>query len=94
LEWASSAKILLASAASGAIAYSLISQLSFNSWIQLIAGGTVFLLAFFIITPITRTVDRTDTENLRQMLAELGPLSPLFNFILDIIERLVTFLRV
>ncbi len=94
LEWVSSAKILLASAASGAIAYALISQLSFNSWIQLIAGAAVFLLAFLIITLITRTVNRTDTENLRQMLAELGPLRPLFNFILDIIERLMTFLRV
>jgi stage V sporulation protein B len=94
LEWTSSAKILLASATSGAIAYSLISQLSFNSWIQLIAGAAVFLIAFLIITPMTRTVNRTDTQNLRQMLAELGPLRPLFNFILDIIERLMTLLRV
>jgi len=93
VDWISSAKILLASATAAAITHTSLSQLSFSSWIKLIVGGTIFLFTFLTITLSTRTLDRSDLNNLREMLSELGPLSHLSNFLLDIIEKLITIFR-
>jgi O-antigen/teichoic acid export membrane protein len=90
VDWISSTKILLSSATAAAITYIALSQLSFSSWIKLIVGATIFLFTFLTITLSTRTVNRPDINNLREMLSELGPLSHLFNFLLNIIEKLIT----
>ena len=90
VDWTSSTKILLSSGTAAAITYTILSQLSFSSWIKLIIGGTIFLFTFLTITLSIRTVNRSDINNLREMLSELGPLSHLLNFLLNIIEKLIT----
>jgi O-antigen/teichoic acid export membrane protein len=85
----SASKILLASAAAGATAFAVLSQLNFNSWIELIIGGIIFVFAYVTIILLTRTVNRSDINNLREMLSEFGPLSPVVNFILNIIEKMI-----
>ena len=93
VDWNSSAKIFLSSATAAAITYLIISQLSFSSWIILIIGLVIFIPVFIIAILLTRTINRSDINNLREMLSELGPLRRLFNFLLNIIEKLMTILR-
>jgi O-antigen/teichoic acid export membrane protein len=90
VEWISSTKILLSSATAAAVTYAILSQLSFNSWIKLIIGITIFLPTFLISILITRTINKQDINNIREMLSELGPLSHLLNFLLNIVEKLIT----
>jgi O-antigen/teichoic acid export membrane protein len=90
LDLISAAKILLASAAAGAITFSVLSQLNFSSWIELIIGGIIFVFSYIIILLLVRTVDQSDINNLREMLSEFGPLSLVVNFLLSIIEKMIS----
>jgi len=89
VDWASSTKILLSSGIAAAITYAILSQLSFNSWIQLAIGITIFLSTFLISILITKAINKQDINNLKEMLSQLGPLSRLLNFLLNMIERLI-----
>jgi O-antigen/teichoic acid export membrane protein len=93
VDWSSSVRILLSGAAASAITYVLISQFAFSSWIALIVGAIVFLFSFLLAILLTRAIDRSDIKNLRDMLGGLGPLHRLFSFFLNIIEKLMTILR-
>jgi stage V sporulation protein B len=90
VDWISSTKILLTSTTAAAITYTILSQLSFNSWIKLVIGITIFLPTFLISILITKTINKQDINNIREMLSELGPLSHLLNFLLNIVEKLIT----
>ena len=93
VHWASSAKILLSSAAAAALTFALITQLRvLPSLIQLIVGVAVFTASYVTATILTRTFNTADIKNLRDMFTALGPLQPLFNTILNIIEKLMTIL--
>jgi O-antigen/teichoic acid export membrane protein len=89
IDWASSAKILFSSAIAGASAYALQSQLSFSSLINLLIGVAVFAAVLFPSILLTRTINRSDVDNLRQMTTSLGPVNRLLNPMLDIIEKLL-----
>jgi O-antigen/teichoic acid export membrane protein len=93
VDWLSSVKILLSGAVASAITYVLISQLAFSSWIALIVGAAVFLFSFLLAILLTRAINRSDISNLRDMLGGLGLLHRLFSFLLNIIEKLMTILR-
>ena len=93
VDWVSSAKILLSSAIAAVLTYVLIAQLSFSSWIRLVIGVAIFLPAFITATLLTRTVNTADMDNLRGMLSALGPLRRLFNRLLNLIEKIMTTLR-
>jgi hypothetical protein len=93
VDWISSTKILIASTTAAVITYIILSQLSFSSWIKLILGLTIFLPFFSITIILTRTINRSDINNLREMLSALGPLRRLFNSLLDLVEKLMTTLR-
>jgi stage V sporulation protein B len=93
VDWASSIKILLSSGMAAAETYTLISQIAFSSWVKLIIGVIVFLFAYLIAISLTRTIDKFDLINLREMFGELGPLRRLFNFLLNILEKLVAATR-
>ena len=90
IEWSSSVKILLASTLAAAVTYVIISQLSMPNWLRLIIGATVFLTTYTTITPLIGAINKTDIKNLREMLKELGPLSHIFSFPLNIIEKLTS----
>ena len=90
VDWASSTKIFLASATAAAITHITLSQLSSYDWIKLILGGTIFLITYLTAIPLTKAVNRSDINNLREMLSELGPFSRMFNLPLNVIEKLTS----
>jgi len=89
IDWASSAKILISSVASGAIAYYALSFVRLSSWPKLILGLAVFAAAFLLTLIATRTLRKPDIDNLRSMTNELGPLTNIIDKILKILERLM-----
>jgi O-antigen/teichoic acid export membrane protein len=88
VDFASSAKILLASGIAALVTYLLLSQLNYGYWIELVTGGICFLAVYLVTAPLIRAVDKKDVRNLREMLSSLGPLSYIFNIPLEIIEKL------
>jgi O-antigen/teichoic acid export membrane protein len=93
VDWRSSAKILLSSAIAAALAYVLISELGFSSWIRLIIGVVFFAFVFVAATLLTQTINKYDIENLRGMVSDLGIIGKIFNRVLNIIEKLMKTLR-
>ena len=67
-----------------------ISQLSLPNWTKLTIGALIFLTTYTTTAPLIGAVNKTDIQNLREMLNELGPLSYLFKLPLNIIEKLTT----
>jgi stage V sporulation protein B len=90
VDWASSAKILLASAIAAATTYAVASQLSTPDWAKLIIGTAAFLAICVTATPLIGAINKADVYNLREMLKELGPLSRIFNLPLNAIEKLTS----
>ena len=88
IDLASSAKILLASTLAAAITYAVISRLNLPNWTRLTIGALIFLATYTTTTPLIGAINKTDTQILREMLNELGPLSYLFKLPLNIIEKL------
>lgn len=88
IDFASSAKIFLASGVAAVVTYLLLSQLNYSYLIELITGGICFLVVYLVTAPLIRAVDKKDVRNLREMLSGLGPLSYIFNIPLEIIEKL------
>jgi putative peptidoglycan lipid II flippase len=87
IDWVSSAKILLSSAITGGATYLVVSLLPFSSPIRLILGIIVFAVVFLVSIIATRTVNRADLANIRQIVGGLGPLRKPVNLILDLIEK-------
>lgn len=90
IDWTSSTKIILASLISATLTYTAIFFLNLANWITLVIGALVYTLTYLILSPLIGAIDKTDTKNLREMLKALGPLAPLFNLPLKIIEKLTT----
>ncbi len=94
VDWRSSAKIIFSSATAAALTYVLVTQLSFASWLRLGIGVVVFVLSFILVTLLTRTINREDVSNLRDMLSSIGPLRGLLNRLLDVLEKLMSLLKI
>ena len=93
VQWKSSAKILLSSTVAAVLTYLLLTQLiNFPSLIRLIIGVAIFVPTYLITAILTNTFNTTDIENIRGMFTTLGPLSPVFNTLLNIIEKLMAVL--
>jgi O-antigen/teichoic acid export membrane protein len=93
VDWVSSAKILFSSAVAAILTYVLISQLAFSSPIELVIGVIVFVVVFIVAALVTRTVNRADVSNLREIINVLGPLRKPLHFLLNLIEKLMTILH-
>jgi len=90
INYNSSTKILTASAIAAIPTYLITIQQVLPDWLTLILGATTYLASYIIIAPIIGAIDQTDTKNLKEMLKTLGPLTPLFNLPLNIMEKLTT----
>jgi peptidoglycan biosynthesis protein MviN/MurJ (putative lipid II flippase) len=90
VDWVSSAKILVSSAAAGALAYFAVSFLSLSSWPKLVLGVIVFAAGFLLSVIATRALRKPDIDGLRLMASELGPLSGITEKVLNVLERLVS----
>ncbi len=89
VDWATSAKIFLASGVAGAIAYVVASLLSYSAWIELAAGGIIFLAAYMIVLSLIGAIDKDDIRNLEEMLSALGPIFYLIKPFLKLVEKLL-----
>jgi len=90
VHWKSSTKILLSSATAATLTYAILTQLnSFTSLTRLITGVAIFTPTYLTAAILTKTFNRTDISNLREMFSALGPLRRLFNIILNLIEKLM-----
>jgi O-antigen/teichoic acid export membrane protein len=93
VDWKSSAKILVSSLTTAALTYALVTMLPFSSWICLIIGLVFFTIVFAAATLLTRTINKADIENLRGMTSELGPVGKTVNRILNLMEKIMTTLK-
>jgi O-antigen/teichoic acid export membrane protein len=89
VDWRSSGKILLSSAIAAALTYVLILELGFSSLIRLIIGVVFFTLVFVVAVLVTRTINKSDIDNLRGMVSGLGTIGKILNYVLNIIEKLM-----
>ncbi|MCL2476423.1 oligosaccharide flippase family protein [Candidatus Bathycorpusculum sp.] len=87
--WGASAKILISSALTGVLTYLLVTWLPFISVIRLAIGVVAFVGIFILIAVFTRTITRTDLENIRTIVGGLGPLRKPLNIVLGILEKLM-----
>jgi O-antigen/teichoic acid export membrane protein len=86
-DFKSSTKILVASAIAAITTFLFINVLNGAEWIRLIAGGTVFMVVYILSAPLTGAINRSDINNLRTMMSELGIISRIINIPLAIAER-------
>ena len=89
IDWVSSLKIVFSSVAAGVLTYVAISLSPFSSPIQLVMGVIIFVIAFLLLAVITRTVNKTDLGNIREIVNALGPLRKPLTIVLNLIERLM-----
>jgi 4-amino-4-deoxy-L-arabinose transferase-like glycosyltransferase len=71
------------------LTYVIISQLPFSSLIQLIVGIIIFVIIILPLAVITRTLNKADLINIRQIVNALGPLRKPLAFVVNIIEKLM-----
>jgi stage V sporulation protein B len=93
VDWKSSEKILVSSLTAAALTYALVIMLPFSSWICLIIGLVFFTIVFTAATLLTRTINKSDIENLRGMTSGLGPVGKTVNRILNLLEKIMTTLN-
>jgi len=84
----SSIRILFSSGISAAITYHLINLIGTSEWIKLIIGAAMFLALYLTITPLIGAVNKTDIENLRAMLSDMGIISKIINSPLSFAEKI------
>ncbi len=93
IDWNSSTKIIIASLISAALTYTTIvflNLLKLANLFTLIIGATIYIITYLFTSPLIGAINKTDTQNLKEMLKALGPLTLLFNIPLNIIEKLTT----
>jgi hypothetical protein len=73
----------------GVSAYTLHSQLGFSSWMNLIIGVVAFVAVLLPSILFTRTIDQSDIESLRQMLASLGLINRMLAPAINLAEKLL-----
>jgi len=89
IDWTSSTKILSASIFSASVTHLILTQLPLPSWTELALGAIAFLTIYIISVSLIGAVKRSDIENIKEMMEELGPISKLLNPPLNIIEKLI-----
>ncbi|MGO8805184.1 MAG: oligosaccharide flippase family protein [Candidatus Bathyarchaeia archaeon] len=90
VDWVSSAKILVSSAAAGSSTFFAVSFMSLSDWPKLIIGLIVFAATFLLSLIATRALKKPDIENLRLMASGLGPLKGIVDKLLNILETMVS----
>jgi len=88
IDWVSSAKILLSSTVTGLLTYIVVSVLPFSSPIRLALGLIVFVIVFLLTAMGTRTINRNDLANIREIVSGLGPLRKPLTIVINLLEKL------
>jgi O-antigen/teichoic acid export membrane protein len=93
VNWSASARIILSSAVAAALTYAVISAVYFSSIVELILGAAVFLLTVAVGLLLTRSISRSDIENLRLLVSGIGAIGRFVGKALTFVEKLMTRLR-
>ncbi len=90
IDWGSSGKILLCSVLAAVLTYLVVGQVVFlASVVRLVIGVAFFAVVCVLAIVFTRTLDRTDLDNLRDMAGSLGPLRRILDIALRLLEGLM-----
>jgi O-antigen/teichoic acid export membrane protein len=89
VDWKSSAKISFSAALAGVLTYFAAAALPFSSPIRLVTGVVVFVAIFLFAIIATRSIDRLDLRNIREIASGLGPLKRPLTAIFNLIEKLM-----
>jgi stage V sporulation protein B len=94
LDWKASTKILLSSALAAIITYAFVTEFnSLANLVRLLIGTAIYTVVYIIAAILTRTIDRADINNFRNILTAVGPLTKLFNYLLNILEKITRLLQ-
>jgi O-antigen/teichoic acid export membrane protein len=89
VDWLSSAKILFSSVIAGAVTYLALPLLPLSNPIELVLGCIIFVVVFIVAAVVTRTIDKSDIDNVREIISGLGPLRKPLTFIIDVIAKMM-----
>ena len=67
--------------------YSFVSAINLNPWIELISGGILILLIYFVGFIALRIFTKRDLSYLKRLSSGFGPLSPIISILADYIMR-------
>jgi len=93
IDWVSSSKILLASSLAATVTYTTSSLLILPDWVRLVVGTAAFIALYAITLLLTSAINKTDIQNVKEAIRDLGPMTQLFNPPLDTLEKLVSLLQ-
>ena len=89
LDWRASAKIYLSSGVPYLAMHFFLDYLRLGDWQELLLGGGLFVVLYIFLIYVFRTLDVGDIRDLRPILGHMGPLTPVFNVILSIFEKVL-----
>ncbi|MCW4000720.1 MAG: flippase [Candidatus Bathyarchaeota archaeon] len=89
VDWKSSTKITVSSAVAGILTFLFVEALPFSSPVRLVLGVLVFAVLFLFAALATRSIEKSDMRNIREIIGGLGPLKKPLNAVFDVIEKLM-----
>jgi stage V sporulation protein B len=93
IDWASSAKIVAASAITATLTFLLVTFLNYSSVVELVIGAGFYVVVLVASFILTRTLSVTDLNSLRSMTSGLGPISRILGIVLNVIEKVMVKLK-
>jgi len=89
VDFGSSMRILLSSAAAGVVTFFVVSGLVFDAWVRLLIGVLLFVAVLFPALLFSRSITRLDVVNLKLMMGGLGGLGLFVNKLLTVLEKVM-----
>jgi O-antigen/teichoic acid export membrane protein len=87
--WSSSLKVYVSTGAAFLFSYAIIFTLRLQGWTALIIGAGAFLVVYIVALPITGVLDKGALRELRRVSEAFGPLAPVINFVISMVQLLV-----
>jgi O-antigen/teichoic acid export membrane protein len=94
LDWYFSIKIFFSTGFAAFLTFLVISNLRFASVITLFFGIFVFVFLLIPMLIITHAVNRVDLANLREIAGALGPLSKMLGWIITVLAKIMSILKI
>jgi O-antigen/teichoic acid export membrane protein len=89
IDWISSIKIFLSAGSATATVILILTNLELSYIVEFLVGGSILVAIYSIGIVILGVVDEGDISNLRKIVLGLGPLTPLFELLLNFLESLI-----
>ena len=67
--------------------------MNFSSWFELLLGAVIFIAILVPSALLVRSISRNDISNLHGMVSGLGAIGRIVGRILDVLEKIMAFLR-